>query len=250
MFESIKIYPKEALDIVKLLRELVHFGYTDVASVADEGDFSHRGEVVDLFPVTFELPIRIQFSGNVIEKIRTFDPDTGSYVEEHTIAIILPISRLRPRKIKSQMLFTEDIPINNFVDIAPGDYVVHVQHGIGIYKGLRHLKVHNKYVDHFVIEYKDREILYVPASDLNLMQRYIGFEGRPPRLYKLGSKLWEKMKKKAEKGVFNLAYELLEFQATRSSLPGFGFWTPIGKRSLKRFFLLLKPLTRPGLQLK
>ena len=129
------------------------------------------------------------------------------------------------------------------MDISPGDYVVHVEHGIGIYRGLKHLKVDpsayrpqddqeksvkgsNKrqiFLDHFVIEYQDKEILYAPSSDLNLIQRYIGFEGRPPRLYKLGSKLWQKVKERARKGVFTLAYELLELQAKRSALSGFGF---------------------------
>ncbi|MCX5715669.1 MAG: transcription-repair coupling factor [Candidatus Omnitrophica bacterium] len=241
MFDAIKIYPKEAIDIQRLLEELIGYGYTNVAGVAEVGDFSRRGEVIDVFPVTFELPLRIQLSGNIVEKIRSFDPATGRYAEEHTIAIILPITTLRPKKIKAPFIFTqpfftskklfmagragftEEMPVNNFVDIAPGDYVVHVEHGIGIYKGLKHLKVKNKLADNFVIEYQDGDILYVPVSDLNLIQRYIGFEGSPPRVYKLGSKLWQKMKERAKKGVFTLAYELLELQAKRQALSGFGF---------------------------
>ena len=223
MFECIKIYPKEAINVAKLLEELVGYGYTGVASVAEEGDFGHKGEVVDIYPVSFELPVRIQLSGNVVEKIRSYDPETGRYVQDHQITIILPISRLRPKKIRTPLIFTEEIPINNFVDIAPGDYVVHIEHGIGRYKGLKRLKVKSKFVDHFVIEYRDGEILYVPEADLNLIQRYIGFEGRPPRLYKLGSKLWQKMKERAQRGVFTLAYELLELQAKRSALVGYRF---------------------------
>jgi len=232
MFESIKIYPKEAINLQGLLVQLVEFGYTNVSGVGEEGDFSHRGEVVDIFPVTFELPVRIQFSGSAVERIRSFDLQTGQYLEEHQIAIILPVSRLRPHKIRAPLIFTEEIPINNFVDIVPGDLVVHVEHGIGVYRGLKRLKAgqecpayprKNKFVDHFVIEYQDKELLYVPVTDLNLIQRYIGFEGRPPRLYKLGSKLWQKIKERAKKGVFNLAYELLELQAKRQALSGFSF---------------------------
>ncbi len=227
MFEAIKIYSKEAISIQKLLADLVEFGYTNVASVSEEGDFSHKGEVVDIFPITFELPIRIQFSGDVVEKMRSFDPEAGHYIEEHRIAIVLPIARLRPRKIQAPLIFTEEIPINNFVDISPGDMVVHIEHGIGIYRGLKHLKVSakgkNRFLDHFVLEYQDKEILYVPVTDLHLMQRYIGFEGSPPRLYKLGSKLWQKVKDRAKKGAFSLAYELLELQAKRAALSGFSF---------------------------
>ncbi|MCM8782691.1 MAG: hypothetical protein NC828_06575, partial [Candidatus Omnitrophica bacterium] len=218
MFESIKIYPKEVLNIQNLIKELVDFGYSTVDKVLEEGDFSHRGEVVDIFPITFELPIRIQFFNNVVEKIRNFDPQTGHYGEGHKIAIILPISRLRPTKVQAPLIFTEEIPINNVIDISPGDFVVHVEHGIGIYRGLKHLKIKNKFIDHFVIEYQDKELLYVPVTDLHLIQRYIGFEGRPPRLYKLGSKLWQKIKERVKKGVFNLAYELLDLQAKRQAL--------------------------------
>lgn len=229
MFESIKIYAKEPVSSQRLLSSLVDFGYSNTVNVSEEGDFSHRGEVIDIYPITYELPIRVQFQGDVVERIRSFDPVTGFYSEEHKIVIVLPLSRLRPHKIKAPMIFTEEIPINNFVDISPGDMVVHVEHGIGVYRGLKHLKVpaaggaKGKYVDHFVIEYQDKELLYVPVSDLNLLQRYIGFEGRPPRIYKLGSKLWQKVKEKAKKGVFSLAYELLELQAKRSALSGFSF---------------------------
>ena len=248
MFESIKVYAKETLNLSRLAEELAAFGYSNVAAAAEEGDFSRKGEVVDVYPVMFELPIRIQFSDSIVERIRSFDPQTGHYMQEHQIAIILPLFRLRPRKIRSPVIFTEEIPINNFVDISPGDPVVHVEHGIGIYRGLRHLKIDPSalppsvarpqdgqgkpakgsykkqiFLDHFVIEYQDKELLYVPVPDLNLMQRYIGFEGRPPRIYKLGSRLWKRVKEKAKKGVFTLAYELLEFQAKRKALSGFSF---------------------------
>ncbi|MBI4336110.1 MAG: transcription-repair coupling factor [Candidatus Omnitrophica bacterium] len=169
------------------------------------------------------MPVRIQLRDDAVEKIRTFDPATGHYAAEHQIAIILPVSRLRPHKIRTPLIFTEEIPINSFVDISPGDLVVHVEHGIGIYKGLKRLKTKGKFIDHFVIEYQDKELLYAPVSDLNLIQRYIGFEGGPPRLYKLGSRLWQRVKERAAKGVFNLAYELLELHARRESLSGFGF---------------------------
>ena len=70
MFDSIKIYLKQSIDIDGLLHQLVNFGYANVAEVQEEGDFCQRGEVIDIFPITFDWPIRIQFSGNCVEKIR------------------------------------------------------------------------------------------------------------------------------------------------------------------------------------
>ncbi|MEI8175924.1 MAG: transcription-repair coupling factor [Candidatus Omnitrophota bacterium] len=238
MFGSIKIYSGESTSLSRLIGLLVEFGYLRVSAVAEEGDFSHKGEIIDIFPATFELPIRIQCNDTVVEKIRSFDPVSGHYAGEHAIAIILPASRLRLKKVNLPLMFLRpiaatgagegsaahaaDAPIQNFVDITPGDLVVHVEHGIGIYRGLKRLKRERAFVDHFVIEYLDKELLYVPVGDLHLVQRYIGFEGRP-KLYKLGSPAWEKVKEKAKKGVFNLAYELLEFQAKRQALTGFSF---------------------------
>lgn len=224
MFESIKLYLRQRLDIGDLQKELVDFGYVDVVKVAEEGEFSSRGEVLDIFPVTFDWPVRIQFADEVIEKIRNFDPLTGEYLQSHQIVIILPINRLRPKKVRAPFLgLAEEIPIDSFVDIHPGDYVVHIEHGIGIYRGIKKIKLRQRYKDHFVIEYRDKDLLYVPYEDLHMIQRYIGFEGRPPRLYKLGGRLWKKVKEKTRKGVYLLAYELLELQAKRAMLSGMSF---------------------------
>jgi transcription-repair coupling factor (superfamily II helicase) len=145
-------------------------------------------------------------------------------VEEHNVAIILPIKGIYRKKIKRLIPgAAEASPIDNFVDIEPGNYVVHVDHGIGRYLGTEKVKVDKKYVDHFVIEYAKGDKLYVPYMDLDKIQKYLGFEKRPPKIYKLGSKLWKSVKDRARTGVYKVATELLELQAKRSAVPGFKF---------------------------
>lgn len=224
MFDTIKIYQNEEINLEDLLSQLVFFGYKRCDQALEEGDFSQRGSVVEVFPLNFESPIRIELDIDKIKRISSYVLLTGQRFDDHNAVILLPIKGLRPRKIKKKIEREEgDYPINNFVDIEPGDHVVHTKFGIGIYRGMDRLKVEKKFVDHLVIEYANRDTLYVPSSDLHLIQKYISFQKRPPTLQRLDSKSWQKIKKKAQKGVLTFAYELLELQAKRSTRKGFRF---------------------------
>lgn len=224
MFDTIKIYQNEEIHLEDLLGQLVFFGYKRCDQALEEGDFSQRGSVVEVFPLNFESPIRIELDINKIRRISSYVLLTGQRFDDHNAVILLPIKGLRPRKIKKKVEKEEgDYPINNFVDIEPGDHVVHTKFGIGIYRGMDRLKVEKKFVDHLVIEYANRDTLYVPSSDLHLIQKYISFQKRPPTLQRLDSKSWQKIKKKAQKGVLTFAYDLLELQAKRSTRKGFRF---------------------------
>lgn len=224
MFDSIKIYKGEEIDLERTCHLLVEYGYHGAKRVAEEGDFARLGDTLTVFPVTFEFPVRIELSGNRVEKIRSVDPVSFETIEEHSVSIILPIKGIYAKKIKRRTVSSgEESPIDNFVDIEPGDYIVHIDHGIGRYLGLEKVKVDAKYVDHFVVEYADGDKLYVPFADLDKVQKYLGFEKRLPKLNKLGSKLWKRAKEKAKSGVYKVAVELLELQAKREAMRGHAF---------------------------
>ncbi len=222
MFDSIKIYLNENIDVEKLSSSLVEYGYHFAKRVSLEGDFSRLGDTITIYPVTFEYPLRIELSQDKVEKIRSIDLVTYEVIEDHSVAIILPIKGITKRRIKRREL-GEESPIGNFVDIDAGDYVVHVDHGIGKYLGIEKVKLDKNYVDHFVLEYARGDKLYVPFTDLNKIQKYLGFERRPPKLYKLGTKVWNRVKDKAKKGAEKVAVELLDLQAKRSTIEGFRF---------------------------
>jgi len=224
MFESFKIYLNLQIPIHDLIKILDHYGYKRQDRVAEEGDFALRGGILDIFIVGFDDPIRVEFSAEKVLSIRSFDVIYGDYTDYHNMVILVSVRGVSLRRLKTRIAdYGEQVPINNFVDIEPDDYVVHVEYGIGIYKGIQKLKADKKYQDHIIIEYADNDRLYVPADEIHLIQKYIGFEGRPPRVYKLGSKLWKKMKSDAKEGVRSLAKELLAIQAKRQALSGFKF---------------------------
>ena len=134
MFEAIKIYLNEEIDIEKLLHRLVDYGYRACKRVSEEGDFAKLGDTITVYPLTFAYPLRLELEGNIVTRIRSLNPVTYDPVEEHQAAIILPIKGIAKKKLQKRILESgEQSPIDNFVDIEPGDHVVHVDHGIGIY---------------------------------------------------------------------------------------------------------------------
>jgi len=227
MFESLKLYKGEELNLAQVHERLIEMGYKRQPKVSETSDFAQRGGILDIFPVNFDEPIRLEFEADKLIRIRSFDIATGTSFLEHQMAIVLPVKGIMPRKLKNRRTPTaeisEDLPINNFIDISPGDYIVHVKHGIGQYKGIERVKEPKGFADYIVLEYAEGAKLFVPIADMNLIQRYIGFEGRPPKLYKLGTKAWALAKARAQKGIYSLALEYVEIQAKREALKGHAF---------------------------
>lgn len=220
MFKSLKIYAGEAADSEFIVSGLISLGYVRHEYSSEEGDFSRRGAIIDVFPFTFELPLRIEFEGDRIISIKTYNPRDGSSLWEHKMAIILPARKVRQSKAPQ---FREEFPVENFVDLNAGDYVVHTDHGIGRFLGIQKIRVQDALKDHLVLEYDNQEKLYVPVDKMHLVQKYLAFQIRRPRLYKLGNKEWLRTKEKARKGIQKLAWELLSLEAMRLSLAGFAY---------------------------
>jgi len=220
MFKSLKIYAGAQIDTGYIAATLAGFGYKRQDAVAEEGEFSLRGGIVDIFPFTFELPIRVEMDLDAVKSIRSFDPQDGKPLWEHKIVIILPVKKSGPAKPAS---FSENFPLESFVDINVGDYVVHNEYGIGRFKGFEKLKGRDKPADNLVIEYEGGEKLYVPTESMHLVQKYIAFHTRRPKLHKLGGKEWQRVKNRAKKGIEKLAWDLLSLQAMRLSARGFAF---------------------------
>ncbi|MDD4979869.1 MAG: transcription-repair coupling factor [Candidatus Omnitrophica bacterium] len=221
MFKSLKLYVGGAVDLEDTCAALIDFGYKRQEMPSEEGDFSRRGAILDIFPFAFELPIRFELDREGrIASIKTFNPSDGIPLWEHKMVIILPLKRAHAFKAA---LLTENFPVENFLDLDIGDYVVHTQHGIGRFLGLDKIKVAGTYKDHLTIEYDQQEKLYVPIEDMHLVQKYIAFQTRRPKLYRLGTKDWLRTKERAKKGIRKLALELLSLQAMRLSVSGFAY---------------------------
>ncbi len=113
--------------------------------------------------------------------------------------------------------------IDTFVELNPGDYVVHVNWGIGLFHGIERVKAMGNERDYIKLEYADSEIAFVPIEQVNLVQRYIGNEGDKPRLDRIGSKSWESRKNKVRQAVEDLAQKLIDLYSRRQASVGFAF---------------------------
>ncbi len=224
MFETLKIYRGQILNQETFIRQINNLGYRRCEEITEEGDFSFYGEVVEVFPFTFEAPVKFVWDDNKIVSLRNFNLATGETMGYHEIVILLPVSRKVHHIQTLHPDFDAHHPLQNFVDIEAGDFVVHIDYGIGIYEGIKRIKTKEGILhDCLVIRYQDEARLYVPYEDMHLVQKYIGFEGRPPRIYKLGSNQWQKVKENSRRGIWSKAQELLEIQAKRKVLTGFTF---------------------------
>jgi transcription-repair coupling factor (superfamily II helicase) len=129
----------------------------------------------------------------------------------------------RRRHIPKSVKHAKSAVIDTFVELNPGDYVVHVNYGIGQFKGIERVKALGNERDYIKLEYADEETVFIPIEQVNLVQRYIGNEGDDPKLDRLGSKSWENRKNKVKKSVEDIAARLIDLYSKRKAAQGFAF---------------------------
>jgi transcription-repair coupling factor (superfamily II helicase) len=129
----------------------------------------------------------------------------------------------RREKKKRRASWRDGSAIDGLGQIAVGDFLVHVDHGIGAYRGLVELEVGGLASELLCIEYEGGDRLFLPVDRLNLVQRYGGADGVQPRMDRLGGDTWERAKRKVKKSLRVMAAELLSLHAARELAPGFAF---------------------------
>jgi transcription-repair coupling factor (superfamily II helicase) len=129
----------------------------------------------------------------------------------------------RRKRVPKSVKTTRSASIDSFVELNPGDYVVHVNYGIGRFASIERMKVLGNERDYIKVEYAEEETVFVPIEQANLVQRYIGNEGEAPKLDRLGSKSWENRKSKVRKSVEELAERLIRIYARRKTAKGYAF---------------------------
>ena len=135
----------------------------------------------------------------------------------------------RPQKHKSKV----SAFLSDFRDLQVGDYVVHVEHGIGQYQGLKEINQGDGNAEFMLLEYAEAARLYVPLTRLDLVQKYRSSEGAKPALSHLGTASWSKTKARVRKAMKDMADELLKLYAERKMAQGYAF--PAGNEWLREF---------------
>ncbi|MFZ1529038.1 MAG: transcription-repair coupling factor [Ferruginibacter sp.] len=129
--------------------------------------------------------------------------------------------RYHKYKVKQAFSKNKALTLKTLRELQPGDYVTHIDHGVGVYSGLQKIDVSGRTQEAVRIQYKDGDLLYVNISSLHKISKYSGKEGSVPKMNKLGSDVWVKLKDKTKKQVKEIAIDLIKLYAQRKSLQGF-----------------------------
>jgi transcription-repair coupling factor (superfamily II helicase) len=158
---------------------------------------------------------------------------TGSLTGGFVLREASPIFRVltdhevfrRTRRLRRRRQFRGGVAIENFAALKPGEYVVHMDHGVGRFRGMEQVRVGDAVFETLVIEYAGGEILRVPVHRVDLIERWVSDvdEGSPPKVHKIGGREWTRTKEKTRKAIEEMAAELLELYAAREASQGFAF---------------------------
>ena len=131
--------------------------------------------------------------------------------------------RYHKYRLKSDLRKKDTLSLKELTQMDVGDYVTHIDHGIGTFGGLQYIEVEGKLQESIKLIYADRDVLYLSVHSLHKISRYAGKDGKVPKIYKLGSKAWKALKQKTKKRVKEIAFDLIELYAKRKQKIGFAF---------------------------
>jgi transcription-repair coupling factor (superfamily II helicase) len=129
--------------------------------------------------------------------------------------------RYHKYRIKQAFSKNKALTLKTLRELQPGDYVTHIDHGVGVYSGLQKIEANGRLQEAVRIQYKDGDLLYVNISSLHKISKYSGKEGSIPKMNKLGSDVWNRLKEKTKKQVKDIATDLIKLYAQRKSQQGF-----------------------------
>ena len=210
---SLVIDKSSKFDYDFILSFLSKNGYVRVSGVKESGEFAVKGDIIDIFPTEYENPIRINIFDSDIEKLEQFNTKTQKTITTIKRFIIYPFNEFvfnqNKRKIKADTFLTD---LSSF-DL--NDLIVHVDHGIGRFKGLKNISVLESQHDCVEISYFNEDKLYIPVENIELLSKYSG-NNEYVELDRLGTSHWQFRKANAKKKINEIADELIKTAAERS----------------------------------
>ncbi|HLE78240.1 MAG TPA: transcription-repair coupling factor [bacterium] len=145
---------------------------------------------------------------------------SGFQIEAASLVVVSDSEIVGWRRRRRRFRFRDGARLYSWTDLEPNDLVVHIHHGIGVYRGIRRLLLGGAERDYLELEYAQGDRLYVPTDQVNLVSRYIGVEGQAPKIHRLGGAEWDREKKRVKEAAQQLARELLDLYAARETAPG------------------------------
>ncbi|WP_125587959.1 transcription-repair coupling factor [Companilactobacillus jidongensis] len=198
-------------------------GYTILLLINNEKRISAINNTL----IDFGIKATLTTDKKVIEdqtQIMNASLGLGFEMPEEKVAIITEkeLFNKQPKRRRHQTLANAE-RLKSYNELKPGDYVVHVNHGIGKFIGMQTMEVDGKHQDYITIEYRDDGRLFIPVSQLDMVQKYVSAEGKSPRVNKLGGNEWQKTKRKVQSSIEDIADDLIDLYAKREAEKGYPF---------------------------
>ncbi|HEU5115169.1 MAG TPA: transcription-repair coupling factor, partial [Isosphaeraceae bacterium] len=213
--ESVERFSGE-LGKVKAELDAASSGDRVMIACHNEGEVERLGEVFAETDVARSGRLDLTI-GHVRSGFRLIDAST-LVISDHEL-----FDRAEVRRVSTRRRY-ESRAIDSFLDLNEGDRVVHINHGIALYRGLQLVDKGREHAEEqLVLEFAEGSKLYVPIAKIDLVQKYVGGGKIAPALSKIGSSAWEKRKKRVAEAVVDLAAELIDIQAQRASEPGIAY---------------------------
>lgn len=197
----------------------------DLQSNTEEGIdtfvFAENAKQIERFYSIFEdLDVVVKWNSIPATLYQGFiDKELGMAIyTDHQI-----FERYHKSKVRQGFDKNTALKVKALSELKPGDYVTHIDHGVGRYGGLEKIELQGKRQEAVKLVYKDNDILYVGIQSLHKISKFTGKEGTSPKIHKLGSNSWANTKKKTKKKIKELAFDLIKLYAKRKATPGFEF---------------------------
>ncbi len=228
--DQIRLRPKEVFDIaLSFIRDKLEAGEHLIIILPNEKSAEQLKNLLTRRLSQDQVPIRIAPLQDIdfrvpIEIYIGQLPEGFSWPEFSLV--VIPEHELFGKRLSFHKKKSIRKRLFRFQDLKPGDYVVHREHGIGLYRGLVFLELSGVNGEFLLLEYRDGDKLYLPVDKLSLLHKYIGIKGKVPKLDRLGGKQFESRKQKVKKAVQEVAQELLTLYAARKVQKGYAFLPP------------------------
>ena len=207
---------------------LFALGFEQNFSASCEGEFSRKGGTLDVWSFSHKTPIRLEFNEDSLISIRLIDLNGRTHEE-------LKKATLLSKNLRKEYS-SKKINITFIQSLKTGDYVVHIDHGIGIFKGLKMQAIDGVTREYFLLEYKDKDKFYLPVDMADKIDKYVGAAN--PKLTRLHGASWHTVIAKTKEDVLKTAKELLDLYAKRKIASMYAFEKELNaqERQLKQSF--------------
>jgi transcription-repair coupling factor (superfamily II helicase) len=193
---------------------------------SDEDRAERMLRVLEDFEIEATLEKNPQMTTIGTPIIRIGSLHSGFELPLHSLVVVTEseiFTKQQKKKVRQQKNLSNAERIKNYNELNVGDYVVHINHGIGRYLGIETLEIDGAHKDYLHLKYAGNDKLYVPVEQIDQVQKYIGSEEKDPRVYSLGGSEWKKVKNKVHSSVQDIAADLIKLYAKREAATGFAF---------------------------